>query len=103
VAETTGLWPTVRPADRTAAADLRELLVLKKRNEPLLSITESSTRAVTALFDAPLDADIDAVEARVRKAVTIDIQRTADAAAEPPRTLAGRGGGHLLGAGEAVR
>ncbi|MFJ7213640.1 acetyl-CoA carboxylase biotin carboxylase subunit family protein [Amycolatopsis sp. NPDC098790] len=74
LADTTGIWPPLRPVDEHAPAKLHELFVLKKRGDRLLPITESSSRAVTAIFDAPLDVDIDAVEAEVRRAVTIETE-----------------------------
>jgi hypothetical protein len=85
LAETTAIWPTVSPSPRDAPAELRELLVLKRRGERLQPLTDSSTRAVTAIFDAPLDADIDAVEADVRDAVTIsiDIEGDEDVQSDP--------------------
>ncbi|MEV4439210.1 ATP-grasp domain-containing protein [Streptomyces sp. NPDC049577] len=71
LADTTGIWPELRPVDPHAPATLHELFVLKKRGDELLRITESSNRAVTAVFDVPIDGDIDAEEARIRRAVTV--------------------------------
>ncbi len=83
LAETGGFWPLVRAADKQAPAELRELLVLKSRGDRLLPLTESSTRAVSAIFDAPLDFDIALLDARVRNAVTI---ATDDAAGDGLRS-----------------
>ncbi|WP_158255779.1 acetyl-CoA carboxylase biotin carboxylase subunit family protein [Amycolatopsis sp. BJA-103] len=74
LADTTGIWPPLRPVGEQAPATLHELFVLKKRGDLLAPITESSNRAVTAIFDAPLDEDIDIIEARIRRSVTIDTE-----------------------------
>lgn len=71
----TGCWPPLEPVAADAPAGLRAVLVLKERGERLRPITESGDRAVTAIFDAPLDADVDALEAEVRGAITIDTAR----------------------------
>ncbi|MCB5910430.1 ATP-grasp domain-containing protein [Streptomyces pinistramenti] len=76
LADTTGIWPALAPVDEHAPATVHELFVLKPRGDELFPLTESSNRAVTAIFDAPLDADIDAEEARIRQAVTIDTDPT---------------------------
>lgn len=74
LADTTGIWPPLRAVAEDAPATVHELFVLKKRGDRLLPITESSSRAVTAIFDAPLDEDIDALEARVRRSVAIETE-----------------------------
>ncbi|TVT11368.1 ATP-grasp domain-containing protein [Amycolatopsis bartoniae] len=71
LADTTGIWPEFRPTGARDPLRLHEVLVLKRRGEQLGAITDSSGRAVTAVFDAPLDADIDVAEMRVRDAVTV--------------------------------
>ncbi|GAA3205199.1 hypothetical protein GCM10010468_20090 [Actinocorallia longicatena] len=67
-----GIWPEPRPCRRDGPPTLHEVMIQKERGAVLRQITESGHRAVTALFDTPLDADIDSVEARVRAAVGID-------------------------------
>ncbi|MFJ9634475.1 acetyl-CoA carboxylase biotin carboxylase subunit family protein [Streptomyces sp. NPDC101175] len=71
LADTTAIWPELAAVDKQAPATVHELFVIKPRGFELEPLTESSNRAVTAIFDLPLDADVDAEEARVRQAVTI--------------------------------
>ncbi|HEX9993712.1 MAG TPA: ATP-grasp domain-containing protein [Acidimicrobiales bacterium] len=66
-----GLWPVATPAGPGAPPGLRHLLVLKDRGAPLGPITDSFGRAVTALFDAPTPADLDAFELVVRAGVDV--------------------------------
>lgn len=74
LADTTGVWPEFRPVEKDAPATVHQLFVLKPRGDRLAPLTESSHRAVTAIFDAPLDAGIDAEEARIRQAVAVQIE-----------------------------
>jgi hypothetical protein len=69
-----GIWPPPRPLPRHAPPTLHEVMVQKERGASLQPIADSGHRAVTALFDAPLDADIDLLEAQVRDAVTLQIE-----------------------------
>jgi biotin carboxylase len=72
----TGIWPAPRPGARTDPPTVREILVLKARGEALGTITESSSRAVTLLFDAATHAELDLLEARLRSAVVVDVDGT---------------------------
>ncbi|MFJ5925677.1 acetyl-CoA carboxylase biotin carboxylase subunit family protein [Kitasatospora sp. NPDC092948] len=72
LADTTGIWPELAAVDADAPATVHELFVIKPRGFVLERLTESSNRAVTAIFDVPIDGDIDAEEARVRRAVTVE-------------------------------
>ncbi|MFN2588396.1 MAG: acetyl-CoA carboxylase biotin carboxylase subunit family protein [Actinomycetota bacterium] len=67
----TGIWPPVFAGAPGDAADVRALLVLKARGEMLEPIAEAGNRAVTALFDAPDEAGLDAVETRFREAIAL--------------------------------
>jgi hypothetical protein len=69
-----GIWPPPRPRPRHDPPTLHEVMVQKGRGASLQPITESGQRAVTALFDAPLDADIDLFESQIRSAVKIHIE-----------------------------
>ncbi|MCC0100226.1 ATP-grasp domain-containing protein [Streptomyces flavotricini] len=77
LADTTGIWPELAAVDEHAPATVHELFVIKPRGFRLERLTESSNRAVTAIFDVPADGDIDAEEARVRRAVTIETEPAA--------------------------
>lgn len=68
----TGIWPEMRPGRPVDPAGVRAIVVLKDRGHVLAPIRESSDRAVTVLFDAPSAAELDALEARVRAAITIE-------------------------------
>ncbi len=70
-----GIWPPLRPGGADAPSTLREVMVLKEHGEPLAAISESGNRAVTAIFDCPLDADIDAFDEQIRGSVLIDTAR----------------------------
>jgi ATP-grasp domain len=65
-------WPDIpaRPADDPPA--LRAVLVLKARGTELEPLRSSDDRAVTAFIDAATTEGLDALEARVRAAVSID-------------------------------
>ncbi|MFC8513887.1 acetyl-CoA carboxylase biotin carboxylase subunit family protein [Streptomyces sp. NPDC057257] len=67
----TGIWPPLLPGALDGSPELRQILVLKERDEALADITESGNRAVTAIFDSPLDTDIDAFEKEIRRRVSI--------------------------------
>ncbi|CAL9640681.1 D-alanine--D-alanine ligase (plasmid) [Streptomyces sp. enrichment culture] len=77
LADTTGIWPELSAVEGNAPATVHEVFVLKPRGFALERLTESSNRAVTAIFDVPVDGDIDAEEARVRRAVTIETEPSA--------------------------
>lgn len=72
-----GMWPETVPGAAGDPGALRALLVLKEAGAPLQPLTSSDDRAVTFLIDAPTPAELDALEQRVRAAVTL----TTDAAA----------------------
>ncbi|GAA4235315.1 hypothetical protein GCM10022254_42330 [Actinomadura meridiana] len=74
-----GIWPPPRPLPRHAPPTLHEVMVQKNQHATLRPIADSGHRAVTALFDAPFDADIDLLDAQVRDAVTLHIET------HPPR------------------
>jgi hypothetical protein len=69
---TAGIWPPVTPGPASDPPSIREVMVLKEPGETLHPISESTHRAVTAIIDAPLDADIDVLERQVRQAIRID-------------------------------
>ncbi|GAA3011335.1 hypothetical protein JCM13580A_62160 [Streptomyces drozdowiczii] len=71
LADTTGLWPELKAVEADAPPTVHELFSIKPRGFELERLTESSNRAVTAIFDVPIDGDIDAEEARVRRGVTV--------------------------------
>lgn len=77
LADTTAIWPELTAADEHAPATVHELFVIKPRGFELERLTESSNRAVTAIFDVPIEGDIDAEEARIRQAVTIETEPAA--------------------------
>lgn len=66
-----GLWPSPTPAASREPAGLRQFLVLKNRGDTLPPVIDSFGRAVTALFDAPTAADLDAFETVLRTSVSI--------------------------------
>jgi hypothetical protein len=71
----TDLWPAVRPGEAGDAPALRSVLVLKGRGSRLEPLRSSDDRAVTFFIDADTDTGLDALEARVRAAIRLDIAR----------------------------
>ncbi|MGH3875543.1 MAG: ATP-grasp domain-containing protein [Actinophytocola sp.] len=69
----TDLWPAVRPGEAGDAPALRSVLVLKGRGSRLEPLRSSDDRAVTFFIDADTDTELDALEARVRAAIRLDI------------------------------
>lgn len=72
-----GLWPSLKGCEVHDAATLRTVLVLAQRGAELRPIEANRDRAVTAIFDCPIDTDVDTVEAMVRAAVDIRLERPA--------------------------
>ncbi|MBT2402874.1 MULTISPECIES: acetyl-CoA carboxylase biotin carboxylase subunit family protein [unclassified Streptomyces] len=66
-----GMWPQTLPGAAEDPGALRALLVLKEAGAPLQPLTSSDDRAVTFLIDAPTPAELNALEQRVRAAVTL--------------------------------
>ncbi|MBT2454870.1 acetyl-CoA carboxylase biotin carboxylase subunit family protein [Streptomyces sp. ISL-86] len=66
-----GMWPQTVPGAAEDPGALRALLVLKEAGAPLQPLTSSDDRAVTFLIDAPTPAELNALEQRVRAAVTL--------------------------------
>jgi hypothetical protein len=68
-----GLWPTMEPVAADAPPGLRKVLALKGRGDELGPLTDSLGRAVTALFDAPGQAELERFDRVVRAAVDITV------------------------------
>lgn len=73
-----GVWPVPQPGKPDDPPTLREVMVLKERGEALVPITQSSARAVTGIFDAPLSSNLDEIDARVRCAIHVEVDSKAD-------------------------
>ncbi|MDS1271514.1 ATP-grasp domain-containing protein [Lipingzhangella sp. LS1_29] len=67
------LWPTLTPGSVGDPPALRALIVLKARGERLETLRSSDDRTVSFLIDADTTAELDALEARVRLATTIEV------------------------------
>ncbi|MFC8914787.1 acetyl-CoA carboxylase biotin carboxylase subunit family protein [Streptomyces sp. NPDC057116] len=65
------MWPEPAPGAPGDPAALRAVLVLKERGARLAPLASSDDRAVTFLIDAPSPGELDALEQRVRAAVTV--------------------------------
>ncbi|MDH6110347.1 hypothetical protein P3T36_004721 [Kitasatospora sp. MAP12-15] len=68
-----GIWPELAPGAAGDPAALRAVLVLKERGSLLGPLTSSDDRAVTFLIDAPSAAELDALEQRVRAALSVQV------------------------------
>ncbi|MGC5343912.1 ATP-grasp domain-containing protein [Streptomyces sp. DT171] len=66
-----GLWPRVEPGAPDDGPTLRAVLVHKDRGAELGPLHSSEDRAVSFFIDAPTVGELDALERRVRDALTI--------------------------------
>ncbi|MFJ2414056.1 ATP-grasp domain-containing protein [Streptomyces brevispora] len=67
-----GLWPRIEPGAHDDGPTLRAVLVHKERGARLGPLRSSEDRAVSFFIDAPTAGELDALEERVRAALTID-------------------------------
>lgn len=67
------LWPAVSPGEPGEAPALRALLVLREPGDELGELRSSDDRAVTFLIDADTPEELDALEKRVRAAITVRV------------------------------
>lgn len=68
-----GIWPEIAPGAAADEPTLRAVLVLKERGTELGPLHSSGDRAVTFLIDAATPDELDALEARVRAAITVHL------------------------------
>jgi len=68
-----GSWPEIEPGAVGDPPTLRGVLVLKDRGQVLTRLTESDDRAVTFVIDAPSPAELDELERRVRRALSVKV------------------------------
>ncbi|MFE9255786.1 ATP-grasp domain-containing protein [Streptomyces sp. NPDC006879] len=66
-----GLWPRIEPGAATEGPALRAVFVHKDRGAVLGELRSSEDRAVSFFIDAPTVAELDALEERVREAITV--------------------------------
>ncbi|HEY5835766.1 ATP-grasp domain-containing protein [Streptomyces sp.] len=69
-----GVWPELTPGAAGDPPALRAVVVLKDRGSELGPLLSSDDRAVTFLVDAPDPAGLDAIEKRVRDALTLHVR-----------------------------
>ncbi|MFJ6748334.1 MULTISPECIES: acetyl-CoA carboxylase biotin carboxylase subunit family protein [unclassified Streptomyces] len=69
-----GLWPRIEPGAPGDPATLRAVLVHQDRGARLGPLRSSEDRVASFLIDAPTVAELDALEARVREAVTVHVR-----------------------------
>ena len=72
------LWPPVRPGEAGETPTLRSVLVLKERGSRVEALRSSDDRVVSFFIDADSPAELDALEDRVRAAITVVIDADAD-------------------------
>ncbi|GAB3227436.1 hypothetical protein GCM10027447_18550 [Glycomyces halotolerans] len=65
------LWPQMRPGEAGDGPALKAVLVLKSKGSPLAELRSSDDRAVTFFIDADTESELDAIERRVRAAITV--------------------------------
>jgi len=66
-----GVWPEIAPGPADDEPALRAVLVLKDQGSKLTELESSDDRAVAFFIDAPSADQLDALERRVRAAITI--------------------------------
>ncbi len=66
-----GIWPEVQPGPDDDPPTLRAVFVLKDRGDELGALRSSEDRAVTFFIDAPSAEELDELDRRVRRAVTV--------------------------------
>jgi biotin carboxylase len=66
-----GVWPEIKPGSADDDPALRAVLVLKERGSELRAMESSDDRAVTFFIDAGSPEQLDALEQRVRAAISI--------------------------------
>ncbi len=81
-AEEGEVWPEVAPGAADDPAALRSVMVLKPIGTELGPLESSEDRVLSFLIDAPNTAELDAVEQRVRAAITLHISPVAVAVLE---------------------
>ncbi|MFF9025208.1 ATP-grasp domain-containing protein [Streptomyces eurythermus] len=69
-----GVWPDMVPGSPDDPPTLRAVLVLQPRGSVLSPLNSSDDRSVTFMIDARTPEELDALEARVRAAITLDVQ-----------------------------
>jgi hypothetical protein len=72
-----GSWPEIEPGAPEDPPTLRGVLVLKEPGQTLTRLTQSDDRAVTFIIDAPTPAELDELEQRVRRALSVRISAAA--------------------------
>ncbi|MFC1429393.1 acetyl-CoA carboxylase biotin carboxylase subunit family protein [Streptacidiphilus sp. N1-3] len=72
-AEEGEVWPEVLPGAADEPAALRSVMVLKPIGTELGPLRSSEDRVLSFLIDAPTAAELDAVEQRVRAAITLHV------------------------------
>jgi biotin carboxylase len=70
-----GVWPEIKPGPVGDEPTLRAVLVLKRRGADLVELADSDDRSVTFFIDAASPDELDALESRVRAAITITTRR----------------------------
>ncbi len=70
----TGVWPDIEAGSPDDPPTLRAVLVLQHRGARLAPLNSSDDRSVTFVVDAATPRELDALEARVRAAVTVDVR-----------------------------
>jgi biotin carboxylase len=72
-----GVWPEIKPGAADDEPTLRTVLVLKDRGSELVPLSNSDDRAVTFLIDAATPEALDALDQRVRAAISITTRQRA--------------------------
>ncbi|MCJ1678232.1 ATP-grasp domain-containing protein [Streptomyces sp. APSN-46.1] len=82
-----GLWPRIEPGAHDDAPTLRAVFVHKDRGARLGPLNSSEDRAVSFFIDAPTVEGLDALEERVRAALTISTSSTSSTSPSVPDTV----------------
>ena len=70
-----GVWPEIKPGAADDDPTLRAVLVFRHRGETLTELASSDDRVVTFFIDAASPDELDALDLKVRSAITISTHR----------------------------
>jgi biotin carboxylase len=68
------MWPPVKPRTADDPAGVHMVVVGRSRGDELVEIRQSADRSLMYVIDAATPAELDAIEARCARAITLDVE-----------------------------
>jgi hypothetical protein len=68
------MWPPVKPCGESDATSVHMVVAGRARGDELVEIRQSADRSVMYLIDAGTEAELDALEDRCTKAISLDVE-----------------------------